>query len=358
MHLRRLEVRDLRILRRVALEPSQGFNVIVGGNGSGKTSLLEAIYLLGSGRSFRTRPVREIITRGSDVLYVFGELLSDDRLTEVLGIEKGPLETRIRLCGEPVRAASLLARALPLVVVTPDTQRLLSDGAELRRRLVDWALFHVEPGYHGVLQQYRRAVRQRNVALREGWSDARLKPWTREAAALGTRLHASRGAYLKEVLQDLGRTVETLLGVRVDITYEPGWDEREALAEVLAASLGQDRAQGFTGAGPHRADLRFTLEGSPAQHVLSRGEGKLFVAAVMLGQVRYLARRSGKTPVALVDDFASELDEASRARFLAALGETGAQVFVTALTPEAVIPPGGADGALFHVERGAVTQMV
>ena len=358
MRLRRLEMRDIRVLQRVTLEPAQGFNLLVGPNGSGKTSVLEAVYLLGSGRSFRTRPVREVIARGQAELYVFGEVRLEDGRLETLGIEKGSLESRIRVSGESVRAASTLARTLPLVLLTPDTQRLLTDGADLRRRVVDWALFHVEPAYHELLQHYRRAVRQRNQALREGASPSRLAPWTREVAEFGSRLHDHRARYLGNVLQDVGETVESVLGARVEITYEPGWTAERLLADALAASLTEDRARGFTGVGPHRADLVFTVGGRPAQHVLSRGESKLFVASVMLGQVRYLAGRCGKLPIALVDDLASELDTASRTRFLEAVRATGAQAFLTALTEDAVVLPSGTENALFHVERGGVTKMV
>jgi DNA replication and repair protein RecF len=358
MLLRRVDIRDVRILHRVVLEPASQFNVFVGPNGSGKTSLLEAIYLLGSGRSFRTRPIREVIARGKGELCVFGEMRGEDSLTETVGIEKGVAETRIRLSGQMVRASSMLARLLPLVLLTPDSQRLLSDGAELRRRLVDWALFHVEPDYHDLLVQYRRALRQRNAALREAPSARTLAPWTREVADLGSRLHGLREGYLGEVLGELEGTVEGLLGMRVAMAYEPGWNVREELAKVLTDAATEDRVRGFTGAGPHRADLCFTCDGSPAQHVLSRGEGKLFVVALMLGQLEYLARRSGRIPVALVDDLGSELDPDGRRRFLEALGTTGAQVFVTALSEDTVTIPEGTERALFHVEQGSVTKMV
>lgn len=358
MYLRRLEIRDVRVLRGVALEPARGFNLLVGANGSGKTSVLEAVYLLGSGRSFRTRPAREVIARGRSDLCVFGQVRLEDERLETLGVEKGLQETRIRVSGETVRAASALARALPLVLLTPDSQRLLSDGAELRRRVVDWALFHVEPGYHELLQQYRRAVRQRNHALRGTGALSGVAPWTREVAELGTRLHERRAWYLQAVLQDVGRTVESVLGTQVEISYEPGWDTGRALAEVLAESSAEDRSRGYTGAGPHRADLVFSVDGRPAQHVLSRGEGKLFVASVMLGQVRYLAGRCGKLPIALVDDIASELDADGRGRFLQAVQATGAQAFLTALTEDSVVLPADTHNALFHVERGAVTKMV
>ncbi len=299
-----------------------------------------------------------MIARGQAQLCVFGQVRSEDERLETLGVEKGPVETRIRVSGETVRAASSLARSLPLVLLTPETQRLLSDGADLRRRLVDWALFHVEPDYHELLQQYRRALRQRNHALRSARPLRHLAPWTREVGELGIRLHERRSRYLEDVLQDVGETVESVLGARVAISYEPGWDAEEPLAEALARWLAEDRARGFTGAGPHRADLRFTVEGSPAQHVLSRGEGKLFVASVILGQVRYLTGRCGKLPIALVDDLASELDVESRRRFLQAVETTGAQAFVTTLTEDAVTLPASAENALFHVERGAVTKMV
>jgi len=359
MHLRRLEIRDVRILREVRLEPAPGANLFVGPNGSGKTSLLEAIHLLAVGRSLRAQPGREAIARGAERLSVFGEVVNEAGESQSLGVEKGRRETRLRLSGEWVRAASKLARVLPVVVMNPDSQRLLTDGADLRRRVMDWALFHVEPGYLEVLQGYRRALRQRNAVLRAGGRGESLRAWDRELGALGERVEAFRGRYMEGLLAEVERGLEELLEQPLVVTYEPGWEVERGLEAVLAESTPRERELGYTLHGPHRADLGFRVAGGgAARYVLSRGEAKLFVGAVVVGQLRYVARQTGRVPVALVDDLASELDGTSRQRLMGALEVSGAQVFVTALAPELLRPWPADQALLFHVEQGRVFQVV
>jgi len=348
----------VRILRAAALRPGDGLNVVVGRNGSGKTSLLEALHLLGTGRSFRTRAAREVIRRGESGLRVLGEVALGSGGVHALAVEKAGSGTRLRLDGTPVRAASQLARLLPLVLISPESQRLLSDGAALRRQLIDWALFHVEPAYPEAWQRYERARRQRNSSLRKGESRDSVAAWDDALATQGETLHRHRARYLGEVLEVLASVSGRLLGVAVESVYRRGWPEQRSLAEALGSSWGRDRDRGFTTAGPHRADLEFSAGGRAARSVLSRGEGKLFAGAVLLAQVAYLEQRCARRPVVMVDDLASELDDDSRRRLLDALRSSGAQVFVTAVARDLVDTAGWREPRVFHVERGEIEEVV
>jgi DNA replication and repair protein RecF len=358
MRLDELEVRNIRILSSVDCTPGDCLNVFVGANGSGKTSILEGIHILGSGRSFRTHRLSELITREQSWLRVRGVIRGEDGASESIGVEKGAEGLRIRLAGDEVRNASELARRLPLVVITPESQRLLTDGAVLRRQLMDWALFHVEPTYLSVLQRYKRALRQRNAALRDGAGPAALAPWDQETAEAGEGLHRLRDRFLESILPVYGKTLENLISMGVEIRYQPGWDTATGLSQALQGNLTTDRARGFTGVGPHRADLRFTTEGAAVHHVLSRGEGKLFVVGLVLAQARFLLDAQGRRPVVLVDDLASELDEDSRGRFFAQLRLLGAQIFVTTVSRDLVETADWEGLRVFHVERGKPLKMV
>jgi DNA replication and repair protein RecF len=338
--------------------PGEGLNVFVGDNGSGKTSILEAIHLLGSGRSFRTHRLAELIARGESWLRVRADIRAEGGAVESVGVEKGAHGLRIRVAGEDIRNASELARRLPLVVITPDSQRLLTDGAVLRRQLMDWALFHVEPTYLTVLQRYRRALRQRNAALREGAVASALVPWNQEAAAAGEALHRQRDRFLESILPVYASTLEGLLSMAVEIRYQPGWDVTRGLAEALQEATAVDRARGFTGIGPHRADLRFSTQGAPVHQVLSRGEGKLLVVGLVLAQGRFLKDLQGRQPIVLVDDLASELDADSRGRFFAELCALGAQTFVTTVSRNLLETADWEGLRVFHVERGEPLKMV
>lgn len=358
MRLGQIEVRNIRVLGELDCTPGERLNVFVGANGSGKTSLLEAIHILGSGRSFRTHRLGELIRRGHSWLRARGVVHDEDGAETSVGVEKGPEGLRIRLGGETIRSASDLARQLPLAIISPDSQRVLTDGADLRRRLMDWALFHVEPGYLGALQRYRRALRQRNAALRDGAEPGALSAWDGELAEAGEGLHSQRDRLLAGILPFYAETLAGLIPMAVDIGYQAGWDTAASLREALQAAADTDRGRGFTGVGPHRADLRFRVEGRPAHQVLSRGEGKLFVVGLVLAQARFLRERQGRRPLVLVDDLASELDADSRGRFFAELQGLGAQSFITTVSLDLVEPAASEALRVFHVERGKPLKMV
>lgn len=358
MRVAAIEVRHLRILESVDVEFSPQVNLLVGSNGSGKSSLLEAIHIIGSGRSFRSHRLRDVVTHGKSRLHIVGRTVGSDGDVETTGIEHSRDGVRIRRGGTDIRAASELAAFLPTVAVTPDSHRLVTDGADMRRRIIDRLLFHVEPMYLDHYQRYRRALRQRNAAIRGGAADGELGGWDAELAASGEQLTAHRVRYLVRALPSMKEVVAKLVGKPVDIRFYRGWESDRSLGDACESLLTSDRLRGYTQAGPHRADLRFAIDGRPLQHSLSRGETKLFVTAVAVAQVRDLAAVLGYPPVVLVDDLASELDSKSRRLCLAELNAIGAQLFMTAV-PEYGLDRGDIRAArLFHVEHGSIHEVV
>lgn len=353
-----IEVRHLRILDSVNVEFSPQVNLLVGSNGSGKSSLLEAIHIIGSGRSFRSHRLRDVVTQGKSWLQIVGRTVGEDGTAETIGVEHSSEGLRIRRGGMDVRAASELAAFLPTVAVTPDSYRLVTDGADMRRRIIDRLLFHVEPQYLDHYQRYRRALRQRNAAIRGGADDGELGGWDAEFVATGEQLTSHRVQYLARALPSMMEVVARLVGKPVDVRFYRGWESETSLMHACKSLRTSDRLRGYTQAGPHRADLRFAIDGRPLQHSLSRGETKLFVTAVAVAQVRDLAAALGHPPVVLVDDLASELDSKSRRLCLAELNAIGAQLFLTA------VPGYGLDrgdiqaGRLFHVEHGRIREVV
>ncbi len=355
-YLRQLEIRQVRCLGHVRMAPGPMLNVITGPNASGKTSVLESIHLLGVGRSFRSRSSGDLISRSGERLTVFGEVVLDERVN-TLGVERGREGNRFRISGGEAKAASALARVLPLVLITPDAQRLLSDGARLRRRMLDWAMFHVEPSYHQILQRYRQTLRQRNALLRTIQPN-QLGPWNHSLASLGTSLHRLRLRFLEQLQPNLDTIVHELLARQFAVTYQPGWPRGDTLESCLESSQERESSLGYTTVGPHRADLRFTVDGSLAQQSLSRGEAKLFVAGILLAQASFLAARTRVRPVVLVDELASELDREGRRKFMDVLRGVGGQTFVTSVSPDLVQTNGWEESRLFHVEQGNLRELV
>ncbi len=355
MKLHRLEIRNLRVLRALAINPSPTFNLFVGPNGSGKTSLLEGIYLLGLGRSFRTRHIEEAVTSESEGVVAFGEVSLEDGRRVGIGVERQAGASRIRINGQDVHRTSELARMMPLFMITPHGPWLLAEGAQQRRKLIDWTLFHVEPAYLSVLQRYHRVLRQRNAQLKQS-SVAELPAWNRQLGELGEAVQGFRAQYLDTLTPRFREILGGLLATPVELAYLPGWDVRRALADVLRQTTREAKLRGYTAVGPHRADLQFRVGVTPAQRVLSRGEGKLVILAFLLAQVDCVMGSVAKMPIVLVDDFSAELDVHGRSRFLKSLAERRVQTFFTALSDAAVDISYWTDAKKFHVEHGRVDE--
>ena len=359
MYLARLKVENLRILEEAELSPDRHLNVVEGGNGAGKTSLLEGIHMLGTGRSFRTRRVEALVRRGARSLLVFGEVVRESGLRVGVGVEKGGGGMRVKVGGKAVEASSALAQEMALALVTPESHRLLTGGPRERRRVLDWGLFHVDRGYLELLHRYGKAVRQRNAALRsEGCSRQGLGVWDRELVAAGETLSRRRERYVAGLQGTVQKLMGALLGRSVSVSLRTGWTAGESLEQALGRSRRRDLEDRRTSVGPHRADLEFRVDGIPVEQALSRGEAKLFVSGLALAQVRAVGEGGGKTPVVLVDDLPSELDEDNRGRFMGVLADTGGQVFVTVVEKGLLDTGRWESHSLFHVEQGRVRQVV
>ena len=357
MHVRELEIRDLRVLRAANLAPQPGLNVLYGANGSGKTSVLEALHLLGVGRSFRSRRHADMVRRGTEgfrITAAIARAAGEHRL----GIERQVEGLVIRCDGKTVIAASVLARMLPLLILTPESHRLMTDGADLRRQLLDWCLFHVEPSFLSVFQRFRRALKQRNAALRCRESPQLVKSWDEELIGAGEAVHHLRARYISQVLPTFEAFLERLLPFDVKIEYRPGWQQSCSFESALGDSFLSDMERGYTQVGPQRCDIKFVLDGVAARSLLSRGETKLFVTGLILAQAAHLVEAVDQQPVILVDEVASELDQESRHRVFSALATLGAQTFVTTVSRELVENGAWPPDAVFHVKQGEIRSVL
>ncbi|NIR61493.1 MAG: DNA replication/repair protein RecF [Gammaproteobacteria bacterium] len=357
MRLLSLRVRQVRNLTALDLQPASHLNILTGPNAAGKTSVLEAVHILGRARSFRARRLEDVVQWGAEQASIAGEVARPEGGSLWLGVGYERGRPALRIGGEDVKGASELAEWLPLQVINPDSHRLLEAGPERRRQYLDWGVFHVEQAFHAIWRRYRRALRQRNQALRTG--SEILAPWERELGETGAAIDRFRQAYLAELGGFLPEVVTRTLGsLRVSLTYDRGWPAGRPLAEVLEDARGRDSELGFTRSGPHRADLGIRINGVPAQHTVSRGQQKALAASLLLAQAALYTSRSGRPCLFLVDDLPAELDVRHREALLAMLRDLDTQVFVTALEPGTLAPEGWGEVKRFHVEQGTVIEMV
>jgi DNA replication and repair protein RecF len=357
MSLRRLEVRDFRCIESTDLEFDGRCNVISGPNASGKTSLLEAIFFLGRGRSFRSPRNETLIRQGCRELWVTGRLDTAGGSRPV-GVRYGRDGFEARAAGSPLRSLAELASQLPVQAIDPEVHRLIEEGPQERRRYLDWGVFHVEPRFVEHWRRYQRALKQRNAALRAGQSLGAVRAWDPELVEAGNALAASRRAYLEQLRPQVRACGERLLGLPIELSLSDGWSAGTELATAMEQAWSRDQARGSTHVGPHRADVTIRVAGELARHRVSRGQQKLTAAACLLGQVRCDAALGSPTAALLVDDPAAELDPANLQRLISEVVEVPAQLFVTALDPTVQALEALPIPRRFHVEHGKISPLL
>ncbi|MDG2524070.1 DNA replication/repair protein RecF [Stenotrophomonas sp. HITSZ_GD] len=360
MLISRISLHRFRRFDSVEWRPGPGLNLVVGENGAGKTSLLEALHLMAYGRSFRGRVRDGLVRQGAEDLEVFVEWLEhgDPALTRKrrAGLRHSGQAWKGRLDGQDVQQLGNLCAAIAVVTFEPGSHALISGGGESRRRFMDWALFHVEPDFLPLWRRYSRALKQRNALLKQGGSGATLDAWDRELGESGELLTLRRRAYL-ERLQDkaipLAADIAPSLGMAA-LAFQPGWRRHEVpLADALLLSRERDRQYGYTSVGPHRADWQPEFDGLPGPQALSRGQAKLTALACLLAQAEDFADQRGEWPVIALDDLASELDRQHQHRILARLLDGHAQVLITVTEAPTLLEAWSP--ARFHVEHGAIS---
>jgi len=345
-----LWISQLRCLEAVQLELAPGLTLIWGGNGSGKTSVLEAIFLLGRGRSFRIRNNNRLIRHGQDHLRVTGQVAGLVGDTLSLAVQATPAGTTAWIEGRTVDSLAELSRAFAVQVIDPGIHRLIEEAGHRRRRWLDWAVFHVEPQFVDNWIQYVRVLKQRNAALKRTADEARV--WDPQLARLGELITRSRRDLMRRLEPYWHETVATLSGLDLELHYQAGWNQEHTLAEALGQSWARDVARELTHAGPHRADVAVRVHGRAAREVLSRGQQKLVAAAMTLAQLKLLRDETALTPTLLLDDPAAELDRAHLERFITEVLRLRCQLVLTSLHAEPHLF--GAPERTFCMEEGRV----
>jgi DNA replication and repair protein RecF len=352
MALHFLEAHRVRLITHARCNLHPSLNLITGANASGKTSLLEAVYLLGSGKSFRSAQPAHVIQHGAASLTVFGRVSHRGQMHS-LGLEREGAARRVRVDEKPETSAAALAARLPVQVLAPETHYAFLGVSSERRAALNWGVFHVEQDFYGHWQRYQRLLKQRNAALKGA---GEIGVWDVELAALGEKIHDWRERYLATWNERFGACALALTGLDVRLDLQRGWRQDQALAEALRADCGRDREAGFTHSGPHRADVVFRGQSGGFRYHYSHGQQKLLVTAARLTQLELLAE-TGEVPVLLIDDLAAELDRAHRAAVLARLAGLGIQSFITATEESEIDLSPWPDHAKFHVEQGVISAL-
>lgn len=356
MKLTELNIENFRNIASGHLMTGSGTNFIVGDNGSGKSSVLEALYVLGRGRSFRTPQLAQTIRHDSASFTLRGRFLSDTQYTHHLGLKKvrGTRGAEGRLDGGDPPTREQLHRLFPLLLINSDSYRLIEGGPKYRRQFLDWGVFHVKQSGREAWRDYHRVLKQRNAALRGPRRELDL--WSEELATRGECLDGARTELLALLNPLVNQYSELLLGEPGRIEYRVAWEGRDGLLARFMDGVERDRRQGFTKTGPHGANVVVSAGGSNTRERLSRGQEKLMVFSMMLALLELLKQHNGLTSMLMVDDLAAELDGSNQVKVFGALQRIETQLFISGT----VLPQGStvAAGAskVFHVKHGTLSE--
>ena len=301
---------DLHVdaLRVLALDMafSPGINVIWGDNGSGKSSILEASYYLGHGRSFRTSQVKSLIAYQADSLVIRANVHHEDHHQLALVRHQDGFSAKLN---QNPASLSDLSKHMPMLYVDCDSHRHFFGSPAVRRRTIDWLVFHVEFDYINIVRSYNHALKQRNHALKNNYP---LTPWDEALDKYGSVITKKRQAIRIQLEAELKLALEGLGIGSLDLSYDPGYDVDQRLKDHLVANRVGDKCSGTTKVGPHRADWHLRQPSGLCATLFSQGQQKSVYFALAMA-FHAIMEKAGRSVTILMDDVAAELDESKRA---------------------------------------------
>lgn len=357
MLLEQLSINQCRIIEQAELSFSPGVNLICGDNGSGKSSILEAVTILSRGRSFRSARIADVIQHKHESLLIRAKVSDADNQFNI-GIERSRTSTRIRVNQQDINTQAALSRFLPVSVIDPNSIELLTGSPSLRRSYIDWIAFYLFPEFHKVWQSYQRILKQRNLCLRVPSYLSALPVWTDELIKSQIRIQDYRERALLMLVPQLDFLSKALLGgetlsIKLTTGFAQGMDLSEDSQRAFYLEKRESEIKSArTLSGAHRADLQVLFNQQVAQHTASRGQLKLIAIAMLLAQSRSIDLTNERMGIIAIDDLAAELDTENKQKLLATLRGLGQQLLLTTTQSESI--PLMPDDRMFHVKHGKV----
>ncbi len=337
MHITQIRLTNFRNFSAADFSPHPKLNFIYGTNGAGKSSILEAIHVLGFGRSFRTSKSDNFINQQSQLASGYCQFENEGQLTK-LGFSRSIKEgNTFSINGEKTKRIIDVVRLLPVQIFTPQSSDLILGAPLGRRRYIDWLVFHVEQQFQFKNSRYQNCLNQRNALLKQfDYKQAEQfslqDVWLNQLADLGESITSYRESYISLLNGEISALYKQFYPeLNIVLRYNTGWEKNVPLKDSLKKRIERDLFRGSTSSGPHKADIQFIVDGKNAAEFLSRGQLRLLVSILLLAEVILLRNLTNKPCIFLIDDISAELDEVTREKFIATVLEQNAQVFVTAI---------------------------
>ena len=341
MVIETLRLRDFRNYGEIELKPHPGVNILFGQNGSGKTNLLEAIHFCALGRSHRTSQDKEVVRKGAEAAAI-GVQMRKNGVRMDVQVKLSPGEIRKKTIFVDRKRANRLSDLMghvQCVIFSPEDLMLVKEGPSVRRRYLDMMLSQLSTGYFTALQQYQKALDQRNALLREVKKGARMDHAMLDAFEEALASHAAVIIPLRRRM--VARTAEAAQAEYAAISGRPheqfamryaccvpeNCDIAPHFQEVLKKNRQEDMFRGGTSFGIHREDIALTLNERDMKVFASQGQIRTAALSMKLAQLHVFRQETGEPPVLLLDDVMSELDMTRRTRLLEEI--SGLQTFIT-----------------------------
>ena len=328
MSLQKIDIYSLRNITKASIEPLAGINLITGENASGKSSLLEAIFILGRARSFRATNLKQTIQFDQSEFIVSGRFENSASQARQMGVKHNGKVCDIRINQQNSSKADL-AYSLPVLLIHPKSYKLLDAGPQIRREFLDWGVFNYEHQFLSQWRQFKKILQQRNALLKKKQSK-QLNVWNTEFVEYGTIVDKQRKEYLELLKPVFYEISDFFLGLEnLQLQLFSGWDNTVDLLSILDKDLEKDLRYGYTHSGPHRCDFSVTVNGRLAKDFVSRGQLKLLMLALKLAQVKLINSVNNAAVCLLIDDLTAELDLSHKAKLLDYLDALNCQVFMS-----------------------------
>jgi DNA replication and repair protein RecF len=350
-----IELTQFRSYDKFSLELSDGVNIVVGPNGSGKTNLLESLHVLSVGVSFRASD-QDLIKHDNDWFRIKAELLDGQSRIITCRSDDGRIEKQSEVDGQ--KKVRLMAKhRLPVVLFEPEHLRLLNGSPARRRSYMDELLIKTQPDYTWLRHQFERVLLQRNNILKRHlpWAvrDDQLFVWDIKFTEFAVQIQRRRQALVDRINQDISKVYNRISkrNHKLELIYNYGFnslqDYQNSLLKELKENINRDSERGFTGSGPQRDDLLFIMDGKPAVSVASRGEVRSLLLALKIIELNIMSDEFGRFPLLLLDDVFSELD--SNRRMALASIASGCQTLITTTEADVVYDQFKLNGKLIHL---------
>ncbi|XQW85150.1 DNA replication/repair protein RecF [Thalassotalea piscium] len=358
MSIVKLTTNNFRNLQNDSISFHPNFNFFVGENGSGKSSLLESIFFLGHGKSFRTQKVDNVVLFDKDSFVVSVLDANNKRFGLLRNLANGT--TEIKIDGLRHHKFSELAQNIAVQIITPESFKIFFGGPRERRKFVDLGMFHVKHIFSEQWKEFSQILKQRNACLKNNIRGQQYIYWTDKFCESCNNIASLRKDYLNQLKVELNKWLTYLLPEYIDdisITYLQGWNSKKSLLAILEQNVNREFEKGHSLFGAQRFDVRFQYKGLAIENLLSRGQQKLFLLALTFAQAKLIEQVKRVKPILLIDDIGAELDINSRTAFYQSINELNCQIFITAIDKDVLEPiiPKNNNYYMFHVKHGRIS---